>query len=89
MGGSFKLDNLPYQMVNHEWNIDSPWHNVVGQLLKLQLLLVLYWGGIRKDGKAGAAYVLLKKHREKHNSKNSATECLLLNLIILNKKIYS
>lgn len=78
-------------MVNHEWNIDSPgWHNVVGQLLELQLLLVLYWGGILKDGKAGAAYVLLlKKHREKHNSKKKNLECLLLNLIILNKKIYS
>ena len=62
---------------------------MVGQLLKLQLLLVLHWGGILKDGKAGAAYVLLKKHGEKHNSKNSASECLLLNLIILNKKIYS
>ena len=86
---SFKLDNLLYQMVNCEWNIDSPRHNVVGQLLKLQLLLVLYLGGILKDGKAGAAYALLEKNGQKCNSKNSATECLLLNLIILNKKIYS
>ena len=86
---SFKLDNLLYQMVNCEWNIDSPWPNVVGQLLKLQLLLVLYWGGLLKDGKAGAAHALLEKNGEKPNSKNSATECLLLNLIILNKKIYS
>ena len=71
-----KLDNSSYQMANCEWTIDSPWHNMTGQLLKLQLLLMLYWHGILKDGKAiaGAVYTLLKKHGRNHNYKSSAIE---------------
>lgn len=49
-------------MANYEWNIDSPWHTMAAQLLKL--LLVWYWDATMKDWSAlaDAAYKLFKKY---------------------------
>lgn len=75
-------------MAKYEWNMDSSWHTMAVQLLKL--LLVWYWDAIMKDWSAlaGAAHKL-RNMGGNHNYKDSAVDWLLLNLIIPNKMIYS
>lgn len=54
-------------------------------------MLLWYPVAIVKDGSAlaGAAYKLFEKYGGNHDSKNTITEWLLLNLINLNKMINS